>query len=222
MDVVIGDGGFFGTWNHYEESAERYRAVFELFASAAPIFIAKRREHPPAWIVALETTWPSLAQGWGLQLDVARAKMTGVVRGLPTMVEVRQHAQGRATGVEVTVPLPAGCELRLKKQDGDGFFDRLFRGQDVKVGDPTFDDAFVIKGEPEEFVRAALSPIVRQQLLYLLNAGVALTLEKGKLIALARGVLTDREQLDQLMKAAYTAATSLYPQPSGGPQAPYR
>ncbi len=223
MVVGIGDGGFFGTWNHYEESPDRYRAVFELFAWAAPIFIAKSKEHPPAWLVALEAAWPSLAQSWGLQVDIARAEMTGVVRGLPTTVNVRYHVQGRGTYVEVAVPMPRGCELWLKKQDGDGFFDRLFRGQDVKLGDKAFDDAFVVKGEPEAFVHAALSPAVRQQLMHLLGAGVAISLEQGKLVAITKGVLTDREQLDQLMKAAYTAATSLYPQaPAAPPLVPYR
>lgn len=223
MVVTIGDGGFYGTWNHYEESADRYRAVFELFAWAAPIFIAKSKEHPPPWLIALEEAWPSLAQGWGLQLDVARAEMTGVVRGLPTKVYIRYHVQGRGTYVEVAVPMPEKCELWLKEQDGDGFFDRLFRGQDVRTGDKAFDDAFVVKGEPEEFVRAALSPAARQQLLHLLGARVAITLEGGKLVAIKRGVVTDREQLDQLMKAAYTAATALYPQaPAAAPLLPYR
>ncbi len=59
--------------------------------------------------------------------------------------------------------------------------------------------------------------------MHLLGAGVAISLEQGKLVAITKGVLTDREQLDQLMKAAYTAATSLYPQaPAAPPLVPYR
>lgn len=223
MTVTIGDGGFFGTWNGYEGTAVRYRAVFDLFAWAAAIILQRRAQHPPAWIVALGESWPSLAKGWGLALDVARAKMTGSVRGLPTSVVVQSHYRGRMTSVEVAVPLPAGFELQLKKQDGDGFFDRLFRGQDVVVGDPAFDGAFVIKGKPEELVRAALTPAARQQILGLSYAGVAITLEDGRLSALAKGVLTDREQLDQLMKAAYSAAVALAPNAApNAPPAPYR
>ncbi len=128
------------------------------------------------------------------------------------------------TGVEVEVLLPSGCELALKRQKGgDGFFDRLFRGQDVTLGDPEFDAAFVIKGEPEAFVRGALNPVARQQILQLAHSGCSITLKDGKLAAWTKQVVILREELDELMKSAYSAALALCPEPTlDAPGTPYR
>ncbi len=47
----------------------------------------------------------------------------------------------------------------------EGFFSKVGKflgGQDIEIGDRAFDEAFVIKGEPEEFVFDVLTPEVRE------------------------------------------------------------
>ncbi len=219
----IGDGGIWGRWGHYEAAPERYRAAFELFAWAAQIILARRAKNPPPWELEIAETWPALAQGWGLALDVRRGAMTGTVRGRPTKVCFGSHGFASTTRVEIAVPVPTGCELSLARQDGDGFFSKLFRGQDVVVGDPAFDAAFIVKGDPESFVRAALTPAARAHILELTRTGCAITLQDGALIAWVKERITDRERVDALMKAALAASLALCPEPNpGAPPLPYR
>jgi hypothetical protein len=222
-NAFIGDGGIRGTWAHYESGVERYRAALDLFAWAAHIILDRRAKNPPPWELEIGETWPVLAKHWGLQLDVRRGAMTGTVRGRPTKVGLGYHKGEFTTRVEIAVPVPAGCELSLARQDGDGFFAKLFRGQDVVVGDPVFDAAFVVKGEPESYVRAALTPSARTHVLELTHAGCSITVKDSTLVAWTRERIIDRDRLDELMKTAYAAASALCAEPTaGGPQTPYR
>ncbi len=220
----INDGGIRGTWAHYESQLERYRDTFDLFASTAQTILERRAENPPPWELEIAAQWPSLAEGWGMTLDSRRASMSGVVRGLGTSVlAFASRRRAYVTRVEVEVVLPPGSELSLARQEGgDGFFSRLFRGQDVTVGDPTFDAAFVIKGKPEPWVRAVLGPGARKEILALVDSGVAIEIGDGKLTAWAKKMILDRESLDQLMKAAYSAALALCPAAESASQTPYR
>jgi hypothetical protein len=222
-EAFIGDGGIRGTWPHYESGVERYRAAFNLFAWAAHIILDLRAKNPPPGELEIGATWPVLAKHWGLELDVRRGAMTGTVRGRPTKVGLGFQKGELTTRVEIAAPVPVGCELSLARQDGDGFFAKLFRGQDVVVGDPAFDAAFVIQGEPEPFVRAALTPSARTSILELTRAGCSITLKEGVLTVWTRERLIDRDRLDELMKTAYAATAALCPDPTAGaPPAPYR
>jgi hypothetical protein len=222
-ETIIGDGGIRGTWSHYESEVERYREAFDLFAWAALIILDRRAKNPPPWELEIAATWPGLAQHYGLELDVRRGVMRGTVHGRRTQVGLGYHDGEFTTCVEIAVRVPAGYELSLARQDSDGFFAKLFRGQDVVVGDPAFDAAFVVKGEPEPFVRAALTPSARMHLLELTHAGCSITLKKGTLVVWTKERIIERERIDELMKTAYAAALALCPEPTpGGPQAPYR
>lgn len=219
----IGDGGISGSWGHYEGAPERYRAAFELFAWAARMILARRAKNPPPWELEIIESWPALAQRWGLALDARRGAMTGTVRGLPTRVCLGHHEGAFTTRVEIAVPVPTGCELSLARQDGDGFFSKLFRGQDVVVGDPAFDAAFIVKGDPESFVRAALTSAACAHILELTRTGCAITLKEGALIAWAKEPITDRERVEALMQAALAASLALCPEPTpGAAPLPYR
>ena len=48
---------------------------------------------------------------------------------------------------------------------------KFFGGQDLHVGDPDFDAAFLIQGHPEAWVRGALSPATRERLVELSALG---------------------------------------------------
>ncbi|MES2638560.1 MAG: hypothetical protein V4850_03735 [Myxococcota bacterium] len=212
----IGDGGIRGSWGHYEAAPERYRAAFELFAWAAQIILARRANNPPPWEIEIAQSWPALAQGWGLTLDVRRGMMTGTVGGRPMQVCLGDYEGAFTTIVAIAVPVPAGCELSLARQDGDGFFAKLFRGQDVVLGDPAFDAAFVVRGAPESFVRAALTPAARAHILELTRTGCAITLKEGALVAWAKERITDGERVDALMQAALAASLALCPEATSG------
>lgn len=178
-------------WSHYEEGAERYRAVFDLMAWAAAIVMDRRVRFPPPWELEIRRTWPSLPQGWGLELDARAGGMSGMVRGRTTGASVVNQRGTLITNVAVEIPLPPGSEMSLTRQE-DGSLNTLFRGQDIVVGDPAFDAAFVIKGKPENFVRAALTPAARQQIFVLMSAGCGISLANGVLTASTTRLLKSR------------------------------
>lgn len=223
-NVVFSDLGIDARWSSYQSDPERYRAAFELMAWAADIVMDRRAKHPPPWEIEIGRAWPALAKGWGLELDPRAGTMRGTVRGLSTSAAVINRAGSLLTCVDVAVPVSAGCTMSLTRQDGgDGFFRKLFRGQDIVIGYPAFDAAFVIKGEPEAFVRSTLTPAACDQILGIASAGCSITLEDGVLKAMTMRLLTTHEHLDGLMKAAYGAALALLPaQVQSPPQTPYR
>jgi hypothetical protein len=221
-EILIRDHVIYAEWYEYQSDAERYRAAFDLMVWAVKVVQDRRAKNPPQWELDIAAAWPSLAQGWKLALDVRRGCMEGLVGGRQTSAKVVIKKGMLMTFVHVDVPLPAGCSLSLTRQE-NGFLRSLFRGQDVIVGDQAFDAAFIIKGEPETFVRTALTPTARQQILGLTYAGASITLEDGKLATWTNELLTNGDRLDSLMKAAYSAAAALCPpQGPSAPQAPYR
>ncbi|MFO0658511.1 MAG: hypothetical protein U0165_01565 [Polyangiaceae bacterium] len=113
------------------------------------------------------------------------------------------------TRIRITLPIPAGNKLSLSKQESDGFFSRLFRGQDIQVGDPSFDSAFIVKGEPEAFVRSVLTATARGRLMTLLSGGAAISLDNGALDVWAPAFTATAAQLDALLKAAFGAAEAI-------------
>jgi hypothetical protein len=157
---------------------------------------------------AIAVEWPALAQAWGFRLEPRRGLMWGNVGGRETHASVVVREGHVMTYVQVMTSLPAGSHLSLTHQKSS-FWSKLFRGQDMNVGDPEFDAAFVIKGEPKELVHATLTPSAREQIKGLLHAGASISLQSGWLAVWENQLVTDREHLNVLMKASCAAADAL-------------
>jgi hypothetical protein len=207
-DLLIGDSSVYAEYGDYVSDPERYRVWFDTLTWAAKIIMDRRAKNPPEWERAIASAWPALAQAWSFRLDARRGLMAGNVGGRETSASVVVKEGEVMTFVHVATLLPPGCSLSLTRQK-NGFWAKLFRGQDIIVGDPAFDAAFVIKGEPKEFVHAALTPSAREQIMELTHAGMSITLEHGRLAGWTNQLLTNREHLDALMKASCLAAEAL-------------
>jgi hypothetical protein len=207
----FGDQAVSAQWQHYEENAERYRAAFELLAWAAQTIQARRAADPPRWELEVRHAWPGLAQAWGLSLDPRRGQMEGGLRGRSLVARLAAEQHGMVTEVRVSVALPAGTTMSLVRQEGDGFWKRLFRGQDIQVGDAAFDDAFIIKGEPEPVVRSLLGPLARRKILGLVSTSAAFELKDGTLTTWGPDCSADPARLDALLKASLEAAEAICP-----------
>jgi hypothetical protein len=213
-DYALQDGCVSGTWWRYEESAARYRAAFEALTHVVKVVAARRAAHPARWEGALQAHWGGVVKAWGLSVDPPRYRFWGKVQGRDVVVSPAiEHDPVSKTGlfttqVQIQVGLPPGMALSLSRQNGDGFFRRLFRGQDVIVGDAAFDAAFVVKGEPESFVRSALGPRVRAQINALRAGGYEVTLHDGVLDVFAPGFTSTGPELDALLKQAFSAAAA--------------
>ncbi|CAN5439713.1 hypothetical protein BH09MYX1_BH09MYX1_29820 [soil metagenome] len=210
----VGHASVSGQWWRHEGSPQRFRIGFDGLVHAAKVISARRAADPAPWERPVQSNWPAVAKAWGLSIDTQRYRLWAKVHGRDVLVCPTIESDPLApktdvftTKVQVQVGLPQGTSLSLARQ-GDGFFSRIFRGQDVKLGDEAFDAAFVVKGEPETFVRGALGPSVRAHLSSLRASGYEVTFHDGVLEVFAPTFTSTAEQLDELLKRAFSAATA--------------
>lgn len=216
LSIGYGGEGLAGTWREYEQRAERFAAGFDLLAWGVGAIEARHAADPAPWEVAMRSSWPRVAAGWQLAFDPKGGKIDGQVQGRRVTAgpAILRGDGGGATArltteVGVAVALPAGCKLSLSPQDGDGFFKRLFRGQDIEVGDAAFDAAFVVKGEPEPVVKALLGPATRHALGALVRSGAVVDVKDGMLEVWATDFTAEGRQLDELLRYVFQVAAAL-------------
>jgi hypothetical protein len=69
---------------------------------------------------------------------------------------------------------------------------RSWLGQDIEIGDPDFDPAFLISGKPEAAAASVLTPTVREKISALTATGLAgFTFGDGYAMVMLQGVVTD-------------------------------
>jgi hypothetical protein len=206
----------------YLVDVDALRAGLEQVGRVAEVLLAQRARAPAPWEPAMRAAWSAVARSWGLSFDPARVSMTGEVRGLGLEVratiephpDTSRRPTHLTTRFKFTFPRPLGCQLSLAKQASDtgvvrGLLNRVFGGQDIVVGDAAFDAAFIVKGEPEALVRAALTPEARQRLLVVRARFDAMSVEDDVLTAWAPEVAVDPAGLDDLLKCTFAAADAL-------------
>lgn len=206
---AVSDGGVDVELPGWVRDPARIRAALEAAGSLAEHLLDRRRELPPSWEPSLQRAWGEIAAAWGIGFDAPRLRMQGAVRGRQVAIETVAEGERLFTRVRIALAAAAGVKLGLSRQDGDGFFKRLFRGQDIATGDAAFDAAFVVRGEPEEAVRARLTPAARAQLLRLLAGDAGMEVKDGALLVSAPAPMLAAEALDALLKLAFSAAEAL-------------
>ena len=191
------------------------RAGFAVVGRVADLVLAWRTQDPAAWEPALRSCWAEVAERRGLRFDPARVAMTGHVRGLPVEVVARLAYEPTrlTTAFRVGFGHPLGCSLSLAKDAERGalgtLFHRFFGGQDILVGDPAFDAAFVVRGEPVDKVRAVLAPPARACLLGLLARFPAIHVEDDALTFTADELVVSADTLEALVDQGLVAAGAL-------------
>ena len=125
-------------------------AVFG-FGFAAAEHTRKRRNR--LWSAAADALQLEFVPGTGFS---GRPVLYGTLRGVPVNVNVRVYGSGKNqqtyTRVDAELPRDTPENLVISKE---GFFSgvgKFFGGQDIQVGIPKVDDAFVIKANDEQDV----------------------------------------------------------------------
>lgn len=103
--------------------------------------------------------------------------------------------------------------LRLDPQQAPDGYQHV--GQDIQIGDPEFDEAFVIKGFDPQDVRARLSSAVRASILELTRHG-ALSLTDHRLCL--SGTSGDPRDLIELLPRVRRVADAVAPPPASAPR----
>lgn len=169
----------------------------------------------------------ALARELGLQLQ-ERPPVLGIVPLMPTVSG--QHG-GRAlrffsftTGsgkhrqvwyaMGLSCANPHGLTLRLGAQNFLTSIGTMLGMQDVQVGDPVFDQRFVVKTNAADYVRAALLPELRAELLQRWAAravGANVKIEGGEIVYAELGSFADAAVIERMksMLAPVSALAAL-------------
>jgi hypothetical protein len=115
----------------------------------------------------------------------------------------------------LTFAKPLPLDLRLGLESERSRFAR-FRHKDIQLGDPSFDETFVVLGEPEDDVHAALDEPMRERLLTLAEAVVALSLTPTEIEVGLDGALGDETALSDIVDALREITRALAPRKAQG------
>jgi hypothetical protein len=159
---------------------------------------------------AAHAGWTSFARASGLSLDVERHVLEGTYAGVRVRLSLATDDGTPHTQVRVFFPRPLGLGFSIARQGLVDSIVSFFGGQDIQLGDPAFDDAFVIKGQPEDAVRQLLaSPEARARLLAILSRASRLTMSDLGLDVRAHAFQTDETVLRAMLDDATAAVRPL-------------
>jgi hypothetical protein len=175
--------------------------VYGMRSLAAELSAARRRIAPPPALAARMGDWRSLAARLGLELEEAFPGVAGELDGRPIRVTPLRTGDGYAAELRLGFRAHRRTGLRLRPQvEPDGYWSV---GQDIQLGDPAFDQAFVVKGDDPEGVRELLSAQVREGLMAMNATG---RIDVDDLRLHIGGLLAEAEALEPVVvQAARTA-----------------
>ncbi len=179
-------------------------SIVALVLPAAIIFLVfwymhkQRQKMTEQWGVFAQQTGLSVTAGSWIQTPAVRGVYAGFNIWLRT--ESRGSGDSRTTYTVMTLQLPITNRLNLRFYK-EGFLSKIGKAmgtQDLQVGDPLFDDAFMIKGNSPPHVANLLSPEVRQYALAMRDA-MNVSLTQGQVGWEQIGSLLDPPRLSNVL-----------------------
>lgn len=189
-------------------------AMSWLVRTAQAILDARARLARPELEQRVLDTFGSLARSLGGRVDGDVLRL-GLEEG-----ELRahvDHVSGKRFRTQLCLVFdkPLAIDLRLGLESERSRIARV-RHKDIQVGQPSFDEVFVVMGEPEDEVRAALDAPMREELLALHERVDALSLTSTELEVAVDEALADRDALGELVEALVGVAQKLAPRKKHG------
>jgi hypothetical protein len=173
--------------------------------AAVGILIANNIVRLQKGIAVASETWQGLqAKGLALSqeevrgLKIAGGKtrpmLSGKVGGAQAEVHIVSdlvHYAHTRVSAELAQPTEAKVGVHPSPSGLMGSI-RSWLGQDIEIGDPDFDPAFLISGKPESAAASVLTPTVREKISALTATGLAgFTFGDGHAVVMLTGVVTD-------------------------------
>jgi hypothetical protein len=105
--------------------------------------------------------------------------------------------------VGVTPRTPSHLKLSLEVQGFGTRFLEFFGVKEITIGDRAFDAAWFVRGEPEDFVRAAFIPEVRERFMDARRRGLAgaFRVDQGEVRYAEQGDFSDRRRVERFLLA---------------------
>jgi hypothetical protein len=169
-------------------------------------FLAAKRQ--------MDTTnaeWGRVAHALGLQFSPwsmsSRPDLSGAVDGLGARVTVEQRGSGNSkksyTVFRVAYP-DAGIDIRIGPETALHRMGKWFGVQDVEIGDPAFDEAFVVAGDPSA-VAGWLTESRRLAILRLAQGFPGMTIDRFTVSWERRDAITDGDELLRTLRRLVSA-----------------
>ena len=164
----------------------------------------------------------TVAEGWFQDTTLA---MT--VDGVPAELSYYSGSKNRSACTRIRFRLPLGTRLRVVPEGVWETLKKAFWSEDLQVGDPDFDAAFVIQGYPTPWVRQVLDRPMRDRIRRLAELGAgylrgpSVTLEAGPtglFVALPCDIVGERAMLQDFLETSIELVRALRNPPEEGIQ----
>ncbi|MCL1693545.1 MAG: DUF3137 domain-containing protein, partial [Actinomycetia bacterium] len=164
----------------------------------------------------MNAAWQSAAEALGFSFEAGSLRtgptISGIIEDHPAGVRSYTKSSGKNSNryTRYTVEFPAiGVGLRLFRQAGLGQFLKILGTQDIVIGDPVFDEAFIVKSTDPQGVRAVLTPGRTMALNQLLAVHPEVVVEDDRIVIDRRGGVRDADVIISTLRRLASAANVL-------------
>jgi hypothetical protein len=219
-DLHIGDSIVTFARTGYEASLEdaRYRLGMVIFIAQRLAWL-KSKLPPTQAEIAQRANWAGFAKEVGFQFDPLRMTTFGQttrssgpgVNGAPIKIALETDGQRLCTSVNVRFPREVHVAFTARRSTSPmrSYLAGVF-GQDIKIGNPLFDDLYDVSGQPQHLVREVLShPDLISVMNLLAGSTSEVQLNHRQLIFRVPGFL-DATQLHQVCETARITCDALF------------
>lgn len=197
------------------ELARRLDVATQIASVMAPLL---RPLHDTALHVDIARHWSAFGDANKLAFDPERSRLDGNVGALRVRIGAEGEPNKIFTTLVAEMPRVLGFGLGLEKQGSFQFLRELFGSQDIVVGDPTFDAAFVVKGTNVAAVRQLFANRALTRTLVELDLGSgAFMMNDAKLVVRWPRPITDETGLLGITSRVHAISQALFPSETSGP-----
>lgn len=138
--------------------------------------------------------------------------IAGMIEDHPADVYSYTKSSGKSSNryTRYTVEFPAiGIGLQLYRQAGLGQFLKILGTQDIVIGEPTFDEAFIVKANDSQRARALLTPGRTMALNQLLSVHPDVVVKDDRIVIDRRGSVRDGDVIISTLRRLASVANLL-------------
>jgi len=184
--------------------------VLGLIVAGASVFAAKKQ------LDAMNEAWRAAAERLGFEFAPGSwsggPTITGTLDGSPAEIHSYTKSSGKSSTRYTRYTLgftPIGVGLKLTRQSGVGYLLKVLGTQDIEIGDPTFDEAFIVQATDPQAARAVLTPGTTMMLNRLIAVHPEIVVTDDQLVLDRRGTVRDPDTLVSTLRRLASAATVL-------------
>jgi len=187
--------------------------IFGVFgAVVAAISIAFAKHH----MKQMNTAWQAAAGMLGFSFETGNLRsgprMAGIIEDLRADAYSYTKSSGKSSNryTRFTVEFPPlGVGLQLFRQAGFGQFLKILGTQDIVIGEPTFDESFIVKATDPQAARVLLTPGRTMALNQILAVHPEVVVKDDRILIDRRGNVSDPDIIVSTLRRLASVANVL-------------